>query len=161
MSRRWVVNSSPLIILAKVSHLDLLTGLCSEIAIPEGVAQEIDRGPGNDPAKAWLRAEGQAYLVPAPPAESAVGEWDLGLGEAQVISFARNKPGFEVVIDDRAARRCALSFGIAVRGTLGVILLGKRTGLLSRVEPILNEMIGLGFRIKPELMSAALRLINE
>jgi len=29
------------------------------------------------------------------------------------------------------------------------------------VEPILNQMVELGFRIEPELMGAALRLINE
>jgi len=161
VSRRWVVNSSPLIILARISQLDLLTGLCSEIAIPEGVAQEIGRGRPDDPAKAWLRAEGQAFVVPAPRAEPSLAEWDLGLGETQVISFARDNLGFEVLIDDRMARRCASSLGIAVRGTLGVIILARKETRLSHIEPILNQMVELGFRIRPELMRAALRLVNE
>jgi len=29
------------------------------------------------------------------------------------------------------------------------------------IAPVLNQIVELGFRIKPELMSAALRLINE
>lgn len=141
--------------------MDLLTGLCSELAIPNAVAQEINRGQRDDPARIWLQERGESFIVPPGQTEPAVEAWDLGLGETHVVSFALIKSGYEAVIDDRAARRCALSLGIPVRGTLSVILLGKREGQLSCVEPILNQMMENGFRIRPELVRAILRLADE
>ena len=161
MVRRWVVNSSPLIVLGKTSLLHLLVELCSEIAIPEGVAQEINRGPRDDPTRTWLREKGDSLIVPPGPVSPTVEAWDLGLGETQVVSFALSNPGYQAIIDDRAARRCASSFGIPVRGTLSVVLLGKRAGLFPSVELVLNQMLQNGFRIRPELVRAMLRLAGE
>jgi predicted nucleic acid-binding protein len=52
MPRRWVVNASPLITLAKIGQVSLLHELCEEMVIPAGVKEEIDRSPDeNDPAR--------------------------------------------------------------------------------------------------------------
>ncbi len=58
MTRKWVLNASPLIILGKVSQIGLLEELCSSIIIPEGVATELDQGPVEDPARIWLHERG-------------------------------------------------------------------------------------------------------
>jgi len=76
VDRRWVVNSSPLIVLARISHLHLITDMCSEIVIPDGVAQEIDCGPKDDPARKWLREEGQRFVVCPGLVEPVVKAWD-------------------------------------------------------------------------------------
>ena len=57
--KKWVVNASPLIILAKVDQILLLKDLCEEMAIPSGVREEIDEGPENDPARIWLKSDGK------------------------------------------------------------------------------------------------------
>jgi predicted nucleic acid-binding protein len=41
MSRRWVVNASPLILLGKVGHITLFRDLSDELVIPEAVVREI------------------------------------------------------------------------------------------------------------------------
>ncbi|MGA3115684.1 MAG: hypothetical protein ABSF90_14775 [Syntrophobacteraceae bacterium] len=43
MPRRWAVNASPLITLAKIGQLSLLHELCEEMVIPAGVKEEINR----------------------------------------------------------------------------------------------------------------------
>ena len=54
MRRTWVVNASPLITLAKIGQISLISELCHETVIPAGVAQEINSSPDeNDPAKVW------------------------------------------------------------------------------------------------------------
>ena len=83
------------------------------------------------------------------------------MGESQVISWAYKNPGFEAILDDRAARKCALSLKIPVRGTVGVILLAKKDGRLAKATPLLNQLIQVGFRIDPELIRTALRLAKE
>jgi len=63
MPEKWVVNASPLIVLARINHLFLLQRLAKEeIVVPAGVAKEISQGPGDDPAREWLRADGQALV---------------------------------------------------------------------------------------------------
>ena len=129
--------------------------------IPAGVVQEIDQGPENDPARSWLQSKGSSWIKKVDQVDPIITAWDLGLGESQVISWAYKNAGYEVILDDRAARNCALSLGIPVRGTLGVILLAKKEGRLLQIKPILDQLIGIGFRISPKLLKAALQLANE
>ena len=62
MSRQWVVNASPLIILGKLSQIDLLIKLTDTLVIPNAVAQEIKQGQNNDPAKLWLTQDGREFI---------------------------------------------------------------------------------------------------
>ena len=54
MPKKWVVNASPIIALARVNKVSFLIELCDELLIPKGVAGEIDQGAEDDPAKIWL-----------------------------------------------------------------------------------------------------------
>lgn len=161
MSRRWVVNASPLITLAKISQINLLSQLCSEIVIPSGVVQEINIGPDNDPAKIWLSNDGTLCIREVEQIDPLVADWDLGLGESHVLSWVYNNPGYEAILDDRAAKNAALALKVPVRGTLGVILLAKQEGIVSTAKPIFEQLAQIGFRVTPEVLAAALRLVNE
>ena len=55
MAKKWVVNASPIISLCNIDKVSLLVELCDELLIPKGVAEEINQGPENDPAKIWLQ----------------------------------------------------------------------------------------------------------
>ncbi len=156
-----MVNASPLILLNKVSHISLLQELCSELVIPSGVAKEILTGPANDTTRIWLSEKGSPLIRDLRQVDPVVAGWDLGLGESQVVSWAYKNPGFEAILDDRAARKCALSLKIRVRGTVGVILLAKKDGRLAKAKPLLNQLIQIGFRIDSELLRAALQLAKE
>lgn len=41
MSRVWVVNASPLILLGKIGHIALLDELSDELIVPDVVAREV------------------------------------------------------------------------------------------------------------------------
>ena len=86
MSRRWVANASPVIVLPKIGRIDLLTALCDELAVPAGAAEEVLRGDEDDPSVRWMRDEGQRLIVRDAPLTPDVGAWDLGQGEAAVLS---------------------------------------------------------------------------
>ena len=161
MTRRWVINTSPLIALAKISQISLLSQVCSEIVIPSGVVQEINCGPNNDPARTWISNEGVSWIRAVEQVDPVVAAWDLGLGESHVLSWAYKNLGYEAILDDRAAKNAALSLSIPVRGTLGVILLAKLEGRLSEAKPVLNQLVQVGFRVSPEVLAAALQLVGE
>lgn len=161
MSRRWVINASPVIALGKVELLSLFDRLCQEIVIPQAVADEIQRGTRDDPACRWLREAAARWVCAGPALDPVVSAWDLGAGETAVLAWARSHPGFEAILDDRATRNCATALGLQVRGTVGVILLAKLEGLLRKVAPVLDEPEAAGFRLHPSQVAAALRLANE
>jgi predicted nucleic acid-binding protein len=80
MAERWVVNASPLIVLAKVGHAHLLSALTDEIAVPQTVVDEINAGPADDPARAWL-PDNPLPVVAISRAPAELLAWDLGAGE--------------------------------------------------------------------------------
>ena len=161
MSNKWVVNASPLILLAKVGHLALLPKLTEELVVPASVVAEVEAGPASDPAQTWLHGEGATWVLPDMAPEAAIAAWDLGAGETAVLSWARQHEGFEAILDDRAARKCATVEGIPTRGTLGVILAAKVRGLISSARPVCDAVVQAGLRIHPSVMREALKLVGE
>ena len=161
MSNKWVVNASPLILLAKVGHLALLPKLTDQLVVPAGVVDEIQAGPVSDPAQAWLRGEGARWVLPDLPPAPSVAAWDLGVGETAVLSWARQHQGFEAILDDRAARKCAAVEGIPTRGTLGVILAAKVRGLIPSARAVCDSVVQAGLRIHPAVVRDALKLVGE
>ena len=146
MSRRWVVNASPLILLGKVDQVLLLQQLSDELIIPDGVAQEVQAKPDGERA---LEA-----LIASPTAR-------IETGESEVLAWAMTSEGCRVVVDDLEARRCAQALGIGVIGTLGVVLRAKRTGLISAARPIVDQLRRVGLYVSEDLVERALAHLGE
>lgn len=141
MVRRWVVNASPIISLTKIDRIHLLSELCDEVVIPQGVADEINLGGYADSAVTWLQQAGQELIKASPAIDSRVASWDLGLGESQVLSWVISHTGYEAIIDDLAARKAAKILQIPVRGTLAVIILAKQMGCISSAWQDLESLV--------------------
>ena len=161
MSRKWVVNASPLITLGKISGIAVLERMCSDLIVPEGVVWELDQGSADDPANVWIHREGASFVRRLKEIPPLIVSWDLGTGETEVISWAYLNPSYEVILDDRVARNCASCLGIPVRGTIGILLLAKKERVLPQVKPLLSQLTESGFRISPELLKVACKLAGE
>ena len=90
-----------------------------------------------------------------------VANWDLGKGESAIIGWVLANPGFEAVLDDRAARRCAKVLGIPICGTLGVLLVARQNALIANLGEMIARLQGEGFYISEPLILAALRSAGE
>jgi predicted nucleic acid-binding protein len=161
VNRKWVVNSSPLIVLSKINQVYLLSELCTEVVIPSGVLREISVAPDNDPAKLWIMNEGATYIREVEQIDPVIAAWDIGLGESHVLTWIYKNPGYEAILDDRAAKTAALALGIPARGTLGVILLAKKEGKVKAARPIFEQLLQVGFRVSTEILESALKLVGE
>ena len=161
MSSRWVIDASSLIILGKLSLIDIVTSLCDSLIIPEGVAGEIMRGPPNDNAKSWLTGKGKKYIKNTGSIDLRIASWGLGVGESEVISYCYLNPQYTAIIDDRAAKKCAEAFSVKVKGTLALIVTAKEANLVPQVKPVLDRMINFGFRIKAGLYDKIIAIVNE
>lgn len=158
---KWVVDSSVLIFLAKASHLFLLQELCDQIIIPEGVAEEIQKGPEDDPARNRISTEGKPFVQFVGEINHRVVLWDIGKGESEVLTWALQNPGHVAILDDEIGRNCALALGVPVKGTLGVLLIAKKRGIIREARPILEKLVEIGYRITPKLLEDNLKLVGE
>lgn len=119
-----VLNTSPIIFLGKIACLPLLTDCFAEIYVPQGVVDEL-----RDyalPASIKVRS---LSTVAAAYVQGALGR--LHQGELEAIMLAQELSAEYVILDDLLARRKAQRLGIAVIGTLGVLLLLEKRGLLT------------------------------
>jgi len=88
-------------------------------------------------------------------------EWSLGTGESSVLAYAASHPGTEAVIDDLAGRKCAACLNIPVRGTLGIILIAKKRGLIPFARPVLETLLRSGMYLSRSVLDQALRQVGE
>jgi len=148
----WIIDASPLILLGKSGQLGWLPRM-GRILVPESVANEVAAGSPTDPARQWLAAaEGSACIVRDAALTSDLVAWDLGTGETAVIAMARVNPGHEAVLDDAAARRCTMVFGIPMRGSLSFVALAKKRGLIPACRPVFEQMLAAGLYVSPALV---------
>lgn len=159
--RRWIINASPLILLGKIAQLELLPCLSTHMLIPAGVITEIQQGTVNDVARQWLTKIPQDQIANIPHIHPTVAAWNLGRGEAEVLSFAVFNPGYTVVIDDLAARNCATSLCLPMLGTLGLLLLAKKDRLIECIAPLINSLQLADMRLNSVLIAKVLALAGE
>ncbi|MHC5724133.1 MAG: DUF3368 domain-containing protein, partial [Nostoc sp.] len=117
MAELPVINTSPLIFLTKGGFLDLLLLMGSSIIVPDAVAAEIQAYGEIDVTVVALNNTDWLVVQETPPVPNVIQNWDLGQGESAVLTWGYVNPGTEVILDDLAARRCAATLGIPVRGT--------------------------------------------
>jgi predicted nucleic acid-binding protein len=156
-----VINASPLIFLVRGGHLDLLPKFFGKVLVPRQVADEImARGEGDATAQAleqtpWLETA-TTEGIPA-----SVESWGLGAGESAVIALALSTDNCEAVIDDLAGRKCAASVGVPVRGTLGIVLLAKKRGMIPAARPVLEDLLRGGMYLSRHVLDRALERVGE
>jgi predicted nucleic acid-binding protein len=153
---KWVLNASPLIVLSRIGQEELFFQLADAIGVPQAVAAEITAGPVDDRAR-YLLDSSRFPIIPTPILPTELAAWDLGAGETAVMAFALANPGWTAVLDDGLARKCARSFSIPVKGTLGIVILAKQQGLIPSAADVLHELQAGGFRLDNRLVQEALR----
>ena len=156
-----VVNASPLIFFSRSGFWDLLATVARRLIIPQAVADEILKRGEQDPTARQLRSDPQAEIIQFGQIPMAVEIWGLGLGESAVIAIARVTPGAVAVIDDLAGRKCAATFGLLVRGTLGIVLLAKQRGAIPAARPVIDDLLKAGMYLSRSVLDGALALIGE
>jgi predicted nucleic acid-binding protein len=161
VSRRFAVNSSPLILLGRISRLDLLPALAEEVIVPQAVLQELTVKQGED----WLARTVSTYpgieVVNDAPVPADLRKWNLGAGETAVVAFCLANAGYRAVLDDLRGRHCAQAFGVPLFGTLGVLVDARRQGLIPLARPLIAAIRAVGYYIEDKLIEAALNEVGE
>jgi hypothetical protein len=153
-----VADSSPLIYLSRIRLLHILPTLFGDVVVPRAVWEEaVGRRP-SAPGIETLRQASWIRVVDDPSPSA-----DLGLdpGETAAILVAESLQADLLLIDERVGRSVAQERGLAVRGTLGVLVQARQSNVLSALKPVLDALVAEGFRIAPALIRQALAYVGE
>ena len=161
MPESWVINASPVILLAKVGLIQHISQLVQALVIPQPVVTEIVSFRDKDAAAIWLEKAGQIFVQPPVVELKQLSSAGIGSGERAVISFAAANPNFIAVLDDLEARAIAHRLGIKTLGTVGVVLRLKKAGLISEAKSNLQQIRKVGGYMSDELFHEALRQVGE
>ncbi|MHB1560571.1 MAG: DUF3368 domain-containing protein [Isosphaeraceae bacterium] len=169
MAWKRIVDASPLIFLTRLGLLDLLNEPGLVVMVPSAVLAELSDLDPDDPAAVAARSADWIQVVPAPPAPDSLRARKLGPGETSVLALAiaeteaaaTAEDQVEVILDDGKARRFAEGIGLRVQGTLALLLIGKETGQIDAVRPILERLRASGMHLSDEVMRRVLALAGE
>lgn len=160
MSRQFAVsNSTPLIALSKIGKFGLLSEYFSEIIIPEAVYQEVVVA-GKDLFGAREVADPALVTVRKVQNHLAVRALEafLDKGEAEAIILAKELNSRMLLLDDAEGRKIALSMGIKITGTVGILLLAARDNKIE-FKSTLDHLLAVGFRLSDREYQRILKLL--
>ena len=66
-----------------------------------------------------------------------------------------------VIMDERLARRHARRLGLALTGTLGILVRAKKEGFVSSVSSVIDQLRQNGIRLSDALVAETLTLAGE
>lgn len=161
MSRVWVVNASPLILLGKIGQVALLSELSDELIVPDVVAREVGAKPEGERVLGELASLPGVRVEAEVTVSSELVAWNLGPGESQVITLTGAALSCRAILDDLEARRCAQSLGLPLMGTLGVVLRAKRRGVIAAARPVIEHLRRVGLYASDKLIELALAHLGE
>jgi predicted nucleic acid-binding protein len=160
----YAVDASPMIGLAKVGRLDLLSAGGWQALVTETVYREVLAGNPKDPARlALIGGWGQKTPdVPIPNALAALTiEKSLDAGEEATLALAL-RTGAVAVIDDGDGRRAARALSIPHVGTAGLVVEGKRLGLVASARDTLRDLSTASiFLPRENILRALLATVGE
>ncbi len=159
---RIVCNSGPLIALGILGQLDILKSLFDEVFVPETVRKEIEQGGMKLSGLEDFRRADWIRIVPFKEKRDELLESLLDVGEAAVISLAREQKATLVLIDERKARKVARDiYGLQPIGTARILVEAKRKHLLPEIASQFQKLQQEGYWIHGSIVETALREVGE
>lgn len=157
-------DTSPLIAFSGIGRLDILAAAFHHVTIPPEVAAEIASN-----GKPWPEAAAVRQAL-------KVGEWlsvwqgdfekiapapaRLSVADMAAISLAKHL-GTTLLMDEKQGRAFAASMGVAVVGSLGVLLRARLRGQLAALKPLITGMENNGIHFARPLIKKILEHAGE
>lgn len=85
----------------------------------------------------------------------------LGRGESEAIILYQEKCADFLLCDDKKAKKFAVSFGVNVIGSLGILLKAKEKNLISVIHPLLDKLKASQIYIDDKTFALVLKMAGE
>ena len=152
-----VADATPLHYLILIGAIQVLPRIFEKILVPSEVRDELICEGAPPTVRSWMQQPQKWLEVLAMPANAANDSslQALDSGERAAIVLAESLSTDLLLIDDPAGALLAQRRGLAVTGTLGVLDLASRSGLL-HLHDAFMRLQKTNFRYPPSLMEMLL-----
>lgn len=149
-----IADTSPINYLILIGHIDVLHSLFERVILPSVVRDELKDAPPQ--VRLWI-ADRPAWVEVRITTDSLrdASLQDLDAGEEDAIALAVELHADLLLMDDREGVLAARRRGLTVTGTLGVLGLAARHGLLDLAEAF-ERIKRTNFRYRQDTMDALL-----
>lgn len=148
-----ISDTSPINYLVLIDEIELLPKLFGTIVIPQSVLSELQRLEAPTEVKKWLATNPPWLQVQN--ASAIDPTINLGAGESEAISLAKEIHADLILIDDRKARLAAIERGLNVAGTMNILELASVKDLLD-LSHAFDKLQQTNFRIAQVLINEAI-----
>ena len=153
MAQIIIADAGSLIAIAKTNHLQLLRQMFNQVWIPDSVEKECLAKPGQDADRITIAIKDGWLVVKTAPKFQLPVPNALGAGELDSIQLALQSPETSLlIVDDRLARRQALACDLSIIGTVRLLDIAEKQGIISSAEQLIKNMSEQGYRISPTLL---------
>lgn len=151
-----VTDTSPLLNLALIDQLTLLTSQFSSISVPRQVWKELTQGGFERDALHTLRADGFLTVIDVEESDLFTEIFhELDYGETAAICYAIEQDADLLLLDEKDGRRVARRHDLTVTGVIGILLRGAKEGEVD-IKQELDALREAGFWISDDLYSRVL-----
>jgi len=133
-----ISDSGPIFSLAIIDKLEILDRLFDEIYIPKAVWEELTRDKTTDHFNKIVD-----FFQNRIREISQFNELTLIMdyGESEALILYREIEADFLLIDDKKARNIAEHFGIECIGTIGILSIARKKGLVSELRPLFTSFL--------------------
>lgn len=162
-----VSDSTPLINLAKIKKIELLKVLFNKVYISPAVYKEVvingkgRYGSQEVSSAKWISVEKVKDIFAVNLLLNTIDE-----GEAETIVLAKELRANYLLLDQVSARKIAYiikskeKLNIQIKGTLGLLVIGYRKGIIPNLKVVLDELIAKGTWIDDRIYNKVLENQN-
>jgi len=152
-----IADSSALIALAVVDKLDILEALFGEVYVPRAVYAEVSHQSKGESEKLALYCKDKVLDIGSEVNLNIT----LGSGESEAIILYKEKCADFLLCDDKKAKKFAMSFGVNVIGSLGILLKAKEKKLISEIHPLIEKLKSSQIYIDDKTFALVLKMAGE
>ena len=153
-----IADTGPIHYLVLIGQSEILPALFERVILPSVVRDELARMEAPDAVRDWIQAA-PAWLEVRSDSVSSSDDASLESlddGEKAALALAASLAADLILMDDRDGVRVARSQGFRVVGTLRVLELGARRGLLDLADAF-ERIKRTNFRYRQEIMDELLK----
>jgi predicted nucleic acid-binding protein len=154
-----ISDASPLNVLIRIGHAEILHRLFESVIIPQAVADELSRDATPVIVREWL-VNKPTWIDIRSPASPEDVNLPRHRGERDAIKLAQELKADLLLVDELRPRRAALALGIAVIGTIGILERAAAEKLLD-LEEAFTKLKQTDFYVSRKLLDEAAKRYRE
>ncbi len=154
MAQVVIADAGPLIALAKIDLLAILQQMFGNVVIPKAVQQECLIKFSQDSHRieqaiktGILQIKTPEYETPMPTLSRSLGD-----GEKEAIYLAIQSKNALIIVDDRLARKQAIKLELAFIGTVRLLDMAEKQGIITDAAHTIEAISKTGYRISKDIL---------